>query len=300
MVSEEGVDSTDWRDWENFCRVAQAGSFTGASDLARMPKSSISASVARLERQLGLRLLERTTRRVRVTEMGQSLVARAAPLLEALRDVEAEARSRVNEVSGTLRVSAPYESSWMHLSPALPKLLRAYPKLVVEIDDCRELPDLLAERYDVAFVKTATQLPDSSMVSRRVVAVDRAFYAAPSLIAIHGMPRTHADLDTWPAVVDADDQFWEFVVDGNEVARIVVHPRVRTANAEVRVRAAIDGIGMVRLPPSYVERNVEPGKLKRILPDAVSSSIKVYAVTPARRLMPAKVRALLSAIEGKS
>lgn len=137
----------------------------------------------------------------------------------------------------------------MHLSPALSKLLGAHPKLVVEIDDSRVLPDLLAQRYDVAFVKTASQLPDSSLVSKRGVAVELAFYGAPSLIDTHGTPGAPADLGAWPAIADAEDQFWECFADGRKVARIAMQPRVRTSNAEVRIRAAIDGIGVARLPP---------------------------------------------------
>lgn len=200
MASVGSDDFTDWRDWENFCRVVEAGSFTAAGARSGVPKSSVGSSVTRLECQLGIRLLERTTRRVSVTEAGEELYARSAPLLAALRDVEADTKSATQEVRGTLRVSAPYESGWLLLSPALAKLLKAHPSLRVEIDDSRVLPDLVEQRYDLAFVRTTTELPDSSLVSRRVVTIDRAFYASASLARERGLPKTPQDLEDWPAI----------------------------------------------------------------------------------------------------
>ncbi|MEC3768797.1 substrate binding domain-containing protein [Cupriavidus sp. SS-3] len=233
---------------------------------------------------------------MRVTEAGEEVYARAAPLLAALRDVAADAKSATPEVWGTLRVSAPYESGWLHLSPALARLLKTYPDLRVEIDESRGVPDLIEQGYDVAFVRTTTQLPGSSMVSKRVVAMERAFYASASLCKARGLPQAPQDLEAWPALAEPDDQYWEFCQDGKEVVRISVQPRIRTSNAEIRVRAAIDGLGVARIASSFVEDYVKRGDLVRVLPAFSSSPSKIYALTPARRLMPAKVRALLNAV----
>ncbi|CAG2142494.1 HTH-type transcriptional regulator PgrR [Cupriavidus numazuensis] len=296
MTPEDSEDAMDWRDWENFCRVVEAGSFTAAGSKAGLPKSSVSASVTRLERQIGVRLLERTTRRVRVTEAGEVLYARSSPLLSALRDVAADAKSTTPEVRGTLRISAPYESGWLHLSPALAELLRKYPDLRVEIDESRVVPDLVEQGYDVAFVRTTTQLPGSSMVSRRVVAMDRAFYASAALCKARGFPEWPQDLEAWPAIAEPDDQFWEFCKDGKEVERVCVQPRMRTSNGEMRARAAIDGLGVARCASSFVETYLRRGELVRVLPSFTSTPSRIYALTPARRLMPPKVRALLDAV----
>lgn len=297
MAYDASDDAMDWRDWENFCRVVEAGSFTAAATRAGLPKSSVSASVLRLERQLGLRLLERTTRRLRVTEAGEALHARLSPLLAALRDVAADARSATPEVKGVLRVSAPYESGWLHLSPALAKLLRKYPDLRVEVDESRGLPDLVEQGYDVAFVRTSTQLPDSSLVSRRVVAMERGFYASAALCKARRSPVAPEDLTGWPMIAEPHENVWEVCRDGKEVARISVqHARVRTANGEMRVRAAIDGLGVVRCSPGFVEGPLQRGELVRVLPAFTTTPARVFALTPARRLMPAKVRALLDAV----
>lgn len=290
-------ESADWGDWEDFCRVVEAGSFTAASDVSGVPKSSLSLSVARLEARLGIRLMDRTTRRMRMTEAGQTLYGRFAPLMNELRQADHDARSTRHEVAGTLRIAAPYETGWLHLAPALARLLKVHRDLRVEIDDTRKIPDLLEQRYDIAFIKTDARLPDSSLVSKRVVAMERAYFAAPELIAERGLPRQLSDIESWPMTVDPDDGYWDLFEDGHEIGRIAVSPNIRTPNVEIRVRAAADGLGVVRCLPEYVEELVARGQLVRLFPAFLSSPLKVYALTPAHRLVPAKVRALLNAFE---
>lgn len=297
MLHNRSDEPAYWNDWDNFCRVVEAGSFTGASDLTGIPKSSISLSLSRLEARLGNRLLDRTTRKIRVTDFGETLYARIQPLLNELREADNDARSNRQKVSGTLRLAAPYETGWLHLAPALGKLLKAHPELKVEIDDTRKIPNLLEQRYDVAFVKTDARLPDSSLVSKRVVAMERAFFAAPEMISRRGLPRKLQDIASWPTIVDMDDDYWDLFDDGQEVERIALAPTIRTYNVEIRVRAATDGLGVVRLLPAYVEEQLKRGSLVRLFPQQLSSPLKVYALTPARRLVPAKVRALLEALD---
>ncbi len=291
------MKTIEWKDWEIFCRVVEGGGFTQGAELAEVPKSSASASVARLEGQLGARLFERTTRRVRVTQRGQQLYERVAPHFSALREISAEAASVSEEVSGTLRIAAPYEVGSQHLSPGLSRLLKLHPALQVKLDMTWDQPDLVRQGYDLAFVMTNTSLHDSSFASKRVVLVERGFYAAPSLIRARGLPRTPQDLAGWPTLGNADDQHWEFLRDGIETCRLDVAPRIATHNAEVRLKAAIDGIGVARLSPRFVDDQLAQGQLVRVLPGHTSSPLKVYVLMPARKLMPASVRALLNVLE---
>lgn len=297
MLQKRSDETAYWNDWDNFCRVVEAGSFTSASDMTGVPKSSISLSVSRLEDRLGNRLLDRTTRKIRITEFGQTLYDRIKPLLDELREVDNDARSNRQKVSGTLRLAAPYETGWLHLAPMLGKLLKSHPELRVEIDDTRKIPNLLEQRYDIAFVKTDARLPDSSLVSKRVVAMERAFFAAPELISRRGLPRKLRDIERWPTIVDMDDEYWDLMENCQEVERIALSPTIRTYNVEIRVRAAVDGLGVVRLLPAYIEDELKSGKLVRLFPHHLSSPLKVYALTPARRLVPAKVRALLETFD---
>ncbi|MGX6567604.1 DNA-binding transcriptional regulator, LysR family [Cupriavidus necator] len=291
------MKTIEWKDWEIFCRVVEGGGFTQGAELAEVPKSSASAAVARLEGQLGIRLFERTTRRVRVTERGQRLYERVAPLFAELHEISAEATSDSAEVSGLLRISTPYEVGSQHLSESLTRVLRAHPGLRVQVDVSWDQPDLIRHGYDLAFVMTDTALHDTSFASKRVVLVERAFYAAPALIKTRGLPRTPQDLQGWPTLGNADDRHWEFLRDGVEIARLDVEPRICTHNAELRLKAALDGLGVTRLSPRFVQDAVGQGQLVRVLPGYASSPLKVYVLMPARKLMPASVRVLLDMLE---
>ncbi|UIF91534.1 LysR family transcriptional regulator [Cupriavidus sp. UYPR2.512] len=291
------MKTIEWKDWEIFCRVVEGGGFTQGAELAEVPKSSASAAVARLESQLGIRLFERTTRRVRVTERGQRLYERVAPLFAELHEISAEAASDSAEVSGLLRISTPYEVGSQHLSESLTRVLRAHPGLRVQVDVSWDQPDLIRHGYDLAFVMTDTALHDTSFASKRVVLIERAFYAAPALIKARGLPRTPQDLQGWPTLGNADDRHWEFLRDGVEIARLDVEPRICTHNAELRLKAALDGLGVTRLSPRFVQDAVGQGQLVRVLPGYASSPLKVYVLMPARKLMPASVRLLLDVLE---
>lgn len=287
----------EWKDWEIFCRVVEAGGFTHGAELAEVPKSSASAAVARLETELGVRLFERTTRRVRVTQRGQELYERVAPHFNALREISAEAASESARVSGVLRIATPYEIASQHLSEPLTLLLRRHPELRLQVDVSWEQPDLIQRGYDMAFVMTESALQDTSFASKRVVIVERGYYAAPALIRARGLPRVPQDLAGWPTLGNSDDSAWEFQRDGVETWRMEVAPRVATHNAELRLKAAIDGLGVARLSPRFVQESLQDGRLVRVLPAYASAPVKVYVLMPARKHMPASVRAFLDAIE---
>jgi DNA-binding transcriptional LysR family regulator len=167
----------------------------------------------------------------------------------------------------------------------------------VELDMSWDQPDLIRHGYDLAFVMTDTNLHDSSFASKRVVLIERAFYAAPALIREHGLPRAPQDLKGWPTLGNLDDVQWEFLRDGVETFAMDVSPRISTHNAEVRLKAALDGLGVARMSPRFVHEHLVHGQLVRVLPGYTSSPLKVYVLMPARKLMPPSVRAFLTVLE---
>ena len=297
MLTMRKEDVTEWKDWEIFCRIVELGSFSAASERTGLPKSTISSSLARLEHQLGLRLLDRNTRNVRVTDVGKITYTRVAPLFVALHEVEADTKSINQAVTGVLRVSASNKGAWTRLSLALGVLLAEYRDLRVEIDDGRAMPDLVGDQYDLALVEGADQLPDSSLVSKRVDAMDRALYASMRAIEEWGTPSLPVDLESWPAILDTGDTYWDVYKEGQEKFRVRVKPRVRTPNTEIRLEAALQGLGVARLATRQIQCYIDSGDLVRVLPQYRSSPVNIYAVIPSRRLMPPKVRALLRALE---
>lgn len=186
----------EWNDWETFCRVVEAGSFTAAAEALGIPKSTASAAVSRLEAGLGVRLMTRTTRQLRLTEAGSHFYDDIAPLFERLREVHADTTAASETVAGTLRIAAPYEVGAQHLTEPVCRTLEKYPHLQIQVHISWEQPDLLASGYDIVFVMVDQVLPDSSLVARRVVLIPRGLYASPTLLAER--PRSRRP-PTWPA-----------------------------------------------------------------------------------------------------
>ena len=295
----------EWNDWETFCRVVEAGSFTAAAEVLGIPKSTASAAVSRLEATLGVRLMTRTTRQLRLTEAGSHFYDDIAPLFERLREVHADTTAASEAVAGTLRIAAPYEVGAQHLTEPVCRTLEKYPHLQIQVHISWEQPDLLASGYDIVFVMVDQVLPDSSLVARRVVMIPRALYASPTLLAERPPLKTPADLVGWPCLSGPDDASWAFRPVGPvgdptaEPIEIPIQPRLQTLNAEMRARAAVRGLGVARMARSVGDAEVAAGRLVRVLPDFELTALRVYALMPARKLVPRKVRVFLDALEAE-
>lgn len=292
----------EWNDWETFCRVVEAGSFTAAAEALGIPKSTASAAVSRLEASLGVRLMTRTTRQLRLTEAGSHFYDDIAPLFERLREVHADTTAASETVAGTLRIAAPYEVGAQHLTEPVCRTLEKYPHLQIQVHISWEQPDLLASGYDIVFVMVDQVLPDSSLVARRVVLIPRGLYASPTLLAERPPLKTPADLAGWPCLSGPDDASWAFRPAGEPTAEpieIPIQPRLQTLNAEMRARAAVRGLGVARMARSVGDTEVDAGRLVRVLPDYELTALRVYALMPARKLVPRKVRVFLDALEAE-
>ncbi len=180
----------DWRDWELFCEVVEHGGFSAAARVLGHPKSSLSAAVQRLEGHLGLRLIERTTRHLRLTDAGDTIYRRVQPLFIALHETKSEALAMSSAVAGTLRIKSPYEFGAHHAGPVACELMARYPDLTIRIDVEHEIVNPVAENYDIVFAMLEAPLPSAGIVIRRVFTLERGLFAAPSLLERFGEPRT--------------------------------------------------------------------------------------------------------------
>ena len=158
----------DWRDWELFCEVVEHGGFSAAARVLGHPKSSLSAAVQRLESNLGLRLIERTTRHLRLTDAGETIYQRVKPLFIALHDTHGEALAMSSAIAGTLRIKSPYEFGAHHAGPVACELMCRYPDLVIRIDVEHEIVNPVAENYDIVFAMLEAPLPSTGIVITRV------------------------------------------------------------------------------------------------------------------------------------
>jgi DNA-binding transcriptional LysR family regulator len=286
-----------WDDFDAFCQVIEHGGFTAAARSTGRPKSSLSAAVARLESALNARLLERTTRRLRTTDAGQSLHRQIGPLFARMREIAQHASAQRESVAGMLRIAAPYEFGAHHLGAVACALMQRHPDLDIEIDVQHAPVDLFAQHYDIAFAMADHDFPSSTIVARRVFSLERGVFAAPALLDRFVEPAQPQDLQALPLLAAASDADWSFTGPDRRTQRVpVTAPRLRSANAGVRLQAAVAGLGVARITATYCEPALRAGRLCRLLPRFRCAPLRVYALLPARRLRPAKVRAFLDAL----
>jgi DNA-binding transcriptional LysR family regulator len=288
----------NWDDFDAFCQVVEHGGFTAAARALERPKSSLSASVARLEEQLGSRLLERTTRSLRLTEAGESLYRDISRPLAQLRELAVDAIAKGAQVQGTLRIAAPYEFGAHHLADVACRIMAAHPQLKVHIDVEHARVPLFERHYDIVFSAIESSIAPSSVVTRRVFSLERGLFAAPQLLASFPESGGPEDLNALPLLAGADDAEWEFTSSDGTLSKVEVrNPRMRSGNAEVRLQAAIAGLGVARITATFCASAVQQQTLVPLLPQWRCAPLRIYAMLPGRRLMPAKVREFMDMLE---
>jgi len=287
----------NWDDFDAFCQVVDHGGFTAAARALDRPKSSLSSSVARLEVQLGTRLLERTTRSLRLTDAGESLYRDMSKPLAQLRELAVDAVAKGAQVQGMLRVAAPYEFGAHHLASVACRLLAMHPQLKVQVDVEHARVALFERHYDIVFSAIEHSFAPSTVVAKRVYSLERGLFAAPELVARHPQLAGPEDLEGVPLLAGGEDTSWEFAGPHGAVNIEVRNPPLRSGNAEVRLQAAIAGLGVARITATFCATALAQGRLVRVLPQWQCAPLRIYALLPGRRLVPAKVRAFLDGLE---
>ncbi len=286
---------------EVFIEVMQRGSFAAVARARGVAPSSISRSVAALERELGLRLFQRTTRRLAPSEAGTLYFERVQPLLEELERAHQQVLDIGEQPRGTLRVTAPVSFAQQALLPLLPALLDRHPHLHVDLRLTDAMVDLVSERIDVAV--RLGRLADSDFVARRVAGFDFVVCAAPRYLEEHGRPRRPADLARHECLVFMMGQprsRWRLRRKG-QVEEIEVAGRCMMSNAMAVARAAVLGLGIALLPRWLVAKELAAGELVALLPrwDATATDFDpgVWLLYPSRRYLPLKVRAFVDFLD---
>ncbi|MFM2059780.1 MAG: HTH-type transcriptional regulator DmlR [Pseudomonadota bacterium] len=276
-----------------FVAVVDAGSFVCGADALQMSKSVVSRLVADLERRLGVRLLQRTTRRLSLTWEGQLFHERCRDLLSGVIEAEAEVSRHAGEVIGELRVTAPVTFGLMYLAPLWPVFMARQPKLTLDVTLADRFVDLIDEGYDLA-VRIA-QLPDSSMVSRRLAATRLILCATPEYLRRHGSPSVPAELAAHPVfaykLLTTGDQ-WHFQGPQGP-ATVKVTPRMRSNSGDSCCEAALQHQGIVLQPSFLVGTHLDTGALVEVMPQYRSIELGIYAVYPSRKQLAPKVRLLV-------
>lgn len=271
---------------EAFAAVVETGSFTAAAAALQTAKSTVSETVRALEERLGVRLLDRTTRRVRPTEAGAAFYRRCRRLLDEDAAARAELRALRDMPGGTLRVAAPEGFAQRFLVPGVPALLAEHPGLAVEIVESTGFAKLVTEELDLA-VRVARD-PEPGWVVRRIAASEVIVVAAPSYLARAGAPAAPQDI-LRHKLVGFSPLHWRdtWVIGGENIA---VRPVVLSNSSESLRSAALSGVGLAAVPRWLVADLLAGGQLRAVLEGHPIPPSAIYAVFPTNRLLAPVVR----------
>lgn len=277
-----------------FTRVAEASSFTAAAQQLDITTAQASRAVTELETHLRTRLLNRTTRRVALTDAGNRYLARCKEVIALVDLSEAEAGDAQVSPSGVLRMHAPITFGQHYVVPALTRYLEAHPQVRVELTLSQNVPDMLDEGYDVFLQITTSTLPDSALVSNRICSMPSVLCASPRYLERAGVPRTVDDLPSHACLqlVTAFFPIDRWVFDGPQGSVEVELPpgRLRVNAADALAVAVADGLGIAPLPALSVQPLLKSGALVRVLPEWELQTMTIYAMYASRQYLDAKIR----------
>jgi DNA-binding transcriptional LysR family regulator len=277
-----------------FVAVVQSGSFTRAADLLRTQKARVSRQVSELEAELGVRLLERSTRALRLTEIGRELFERAVGILAAVEDAERAAQAVHGEPQGLLRLTVPLEFGQIAAFDWVRALLQRHPQLSIEVESSSRIVDLVHEGYDLAIRIGA--LADSRLAARRLGELHYGLYASPAYLQRRGTPRHPSEFAQHALIAFAPGgKSMPLRLQRGEDAFAIdaTAPRLRTDSRFAQRDAAMAGLGIADSLTLIADEAVAAGRLVRILEDWTRPAVPVHAVFPSYRFLTPKVRAFI-------
>lgn len=278
-----------------FVRVVEAGSFTAAADKLGLSQSAVSKSVNRLEERMGTRLLNRSTRKLSLTEAGAALHERGRRALNEIEDAELEIARLQTEPRGVLRVNAPMSFGILHVAPLVPLFLERYPELTIDLQLDDRLTDLVEEGFDCAIRIKA--LDASSLVAKRLGPCRQVICAAPEYLRRHGIPQTPQELKDHAVLTytnRASPGEWELRGKNGERIKVQTSGRLQSNNGLALRESALLGLGMLISPTFYIGDALKQRRLVPVMTDyTVVPDLDIHAVYPERRHLSPKVRAFV-------
>jgi DNA-binding transcriptional LysR family regulator len=277
-----------------FVRVVDSGSFTAAAERLSISKSVVSKYVTRLESRLGARLLNRTTRRLSLTEVGRVFYERSRRGLEEIEEAEIEVSHLQGEPRGALRLNSPMSFGILHIAPAIPEFVERYPDITVDMNLDDRKVDVIREGFDISV--RISELPDSSLVARRLAPCRHAIVAAPAYLEKYGKPQTPADLKNHNIITyryQESAHEWHFFSPEDQSVAVAVSGSIQMNNSLALREALLAGCGITRTPTFVVGKDIQQGRLISILGDYRTLEVFIYLVYPQRRHLSPKVRAFV-------
>jgi DNA-binding transcriptional LysR family regulator len=275
-----------------FYRVVMEGSFSGAARRLGLPTSSVSRQVASLENELGVRLLTRTTRSLRLTDAGRGLYEHLQRVFTELEEAEAQVREMQQSPRGHLRITMPVEFGMKFMGKLVAEFMLQHPQVTLEAELSGRLVNLVEERFDLAL--RIGEFRDSSLIARRLGTITRRWFASPDYLVRCGYPQSPEDLEQHECIL--------FLQPGQNTVRLyrpgargecvrTVRGRLCVNNLSMAVDAAVAGLGLVLTNPFICDEEVRSGSLVPVLPDYAAMDGGLFAMYPSRQHMPSALRA---------
>ncbi|HEB79129.1 MAG TPA: LysR family transcriptional regulator [Rhodospirillales bacterium] len=274
-----------------FTRVVQAGSFIGASRELGMPKSTVSRKVSGLEARLGARLLQRTTRKLNLTDVGRAYYQYAARVVAEVDEADLAVARMQEAPCGLLRVTMPL--SFGYLGPIVAAFLKRYPEVKIEMVCTDRIVQLVEEGFDVAV--RAGQLTDSTLIARHLGVLRSFIVASPEFLKKNGEPKTPKDLERFDCAAFGSGlgrAAWK-LQSGGKTASVSVRAHLVVNDFDFLHEAALCGLAVTMLPVSQCIEDIRTGRLRKILGDWRSPDVPIHAVYPSARHLSTKVKAFL-------
>lgn len=279
--------------FRTYVRVAEAGSFSAVARETGATQPAISRQVAALEEHLGARLIQRTTRRLTLTEDGRDLLGHARRVLDCVEEAEAAVGRRHAAPGGLVRLAAPASFGRIHVAPRIPRLLDRYPELLVELHLSDTVTDLVADGIDLA-IRGGT-VTEGSLVARRIGSSPRHVFASAGYLRGRGEPAHPSDLSGHSCIVflnNAHPHEWSFEGPDGTIT-VPVTGRFRTDSSEAMREAVVGGIGIALSPAWMFADDLAAGRVRIVLRDFPTQPVTIHAVYPSRRNLAPRTRAVI-------
>ena len=283
-----------FQEMQAFTAVVDNGSFVAAADALKASKAAVSRQVADLEQRLGTRLLNRTTRKLSLTDEGQLFYIRCTDLLYGLAEAESELSQRSGEPSGHLRINAPVTFGISHLAPLWGRFLQQHPKVSMEVSLSDRTVDLVEDGFDLAV--RISRAPHPTFIARKLTTTTMVLCASPGYLKQHGTPERPQDLADHNVVSytywSSKDE-WEFTGPGGKKDVVRTRPRLHANSGDTCIAAALQDQGIVMQPDFLVHDALRDGRLVPLLEGYRTTELGVYAIYTSRRQLPLKLRFLI-------
>lgn len=277
-----------------FVRIVEAGSISAAADRMNTAKSVVSRRLKELEAHLGVELFHRTTRRLNLTDSGRTFYQQSVRILADILEAEHAISQFHGALKGNLKVAVPLSFGLMHLGPAITAFLQTHPNIEFDLDFSDRQVDLLAEGFDLAI--RIADLPDSSLIARRLAPIQFIMCASPAYLERMGTPQAPEELIKHHCLVYnliSNMNHWNIYDTAGQLIKTRVIPYLKASSGEYLRDAAVEGLGIVLLPGFIVYREIEHGTLIPVLTQYHYTQLAAYAIYPQTRHLSQRVRAFV-------